>query len=388
MTDYNTRMTAPVYLDHHATTPVDPRVLDAMWPWFAERVGNAASTSHTAGRAARAAVEAARAQVANLIGASPQEICFTSGATEANNLALKGLFPPSTRGRVVTNVAEHRAILDPVRRLRRQGIDVVLLPVDHAARIDLQQLEEALTADTRLVTTMWANNEVGTLQPLDEIGAICRERNIWLHSDAAQAIGRVPVHVATGPIDLLSLSAHKLYGPQGIGALYIRKQDPSIRLTPQLDGGGHEHGLRSGTLPVALIVGFGEACRLAQQELAQDMVRIGGLRDRLQQQLVSQLRDVTVNGHPRERLPGNLHVGFGGLDGDALLSRLDGLAVSSGSACTSADPEPSHVLRAMGVSDSLARSSLRFGIGRFNSLADIDRAAEIVIAAVKALRAG
>jgi cysteine desulfurase len=375
-------MSEPVYLDNHATTPLDPRVAEVMWPWLSERVGNPAS-HHVFGRRAREAVEAARQQVARAIGADPEEIIFTSGATEANNLVIKGL----PAGHIVTTAAEHRAVLDPVRRLRRQGVTVSILPVDEYARLDPQTVRDALTSEASLVSVMLANNEVGTLNPVFRIAEICRERGAWLHTDAAQAVGRIPVDVRELEVDLLSLTAHKLYGPQGIGALYVRRSDPPLPLTPLMDGGGHERRLRSGTLPVALIVGFGAACELAVQAMPAEAQRLVTQRDRLQQRLVDALEEVTINGHPSERLPGNLNMSFGGVDGDALLARLDGLAVSSGSACTSADPQPSHVLRAMGIDESRARASLRFGLGRFTTDEELDRAADIVIAAVTDLRA-
>jgi cysteine desulfurase len=375
-------MAEPIYLDNHATTPLDPRVAEIMWPWLSERVGNAAS-HHSIGRRAREAVEAARQQVARAIGAEPEEIIFTSGATEADNLAIKGL--PASH--LITSAAEHRAVLDPVRRLRRQGMNVSILPVDGHARVTPQAVREALTSEASLVSVMLANNEVGTLNPVSQVAGICCERGAWLHTDAAQAVGRIPVDVRELNVDLLSLTAHKLYGPQGIGALYVRRDDPPLPLTPLLDGGGHERRLRSGTLPVALIVGFGTACELAVQEMPVEAQRLAIQRHRLQQRLVDALEDVTVNGHPTERLPGNLNMSFGGVDGDALLARLDGLAVSSGSACTSADPQPSHVLRAMGIDESRARASLRFGLGRFTTDDELDRAADLVIAAVTALRA-
>lgn len=375
-------MPEPIYLDNHSTTPVDPRVLEAMRPWFAEHVGNAASRSHSFGIAARDAVEGARHQIAETLGAMADEIVFTSGATESNNLAIKGVRPT----RVVTSATEHRAVLDPVRRLRRERADVVILPVDSFGAVRGPDLDSAISPETSLVSVMLANNEVGTLTCIDEVAAICRNRGVLLHTDAAQAVGRINVDLRELNVDLLSLTAHKLYGPQGVGALFVRKRTPPIRISPQIDGGGHEQGLRSGTLPVALIVGFAEACRLSSVERESDAARIAGLRDRLQQTLLEQLDDVTVNGHAMERLAGNLNVSFGGVDGDALLASLNGLAVSSGSACSSADPQPSHVLQAMGVPDDLARASLRFGIGRFTTDNEIEQAAQIVIDAVTTLR--
>jgi cysteine desulfurase len=376
-----------IYLDHHATTPCDPHVTQAMWPWFAERVGNAASTSHDFGAEARDAVERGRRQIAGAIGAQPEEIVFTSGATESNNLAIKGVLQSARDGRhLIVNAAEHRAVLDPAKRLGRAGCDLTVLPVDRFGRVDPACVEEALRPETVLVSVMAANNEMGTLNPVAQIAEVCAGRNVLLHCDAAQAVGHIPIDVATLPVDLLSFTAHKLYGPQGVGALYIRRREQPIRLQSQIDGGGHERRLRSGTLPVPLIVGFAEGCRLAVAGLHEEADRLRNLRDRLHALLTAELDDVMLNGHPDERLPGNLHLSFGGVDGAALLAGLNGLAVSSGSACTSADPEPSHVLRAMGVPEPLSLASLRFGIGRFTTADEIDRAAEIVIAAVQRLR--
>ncbi|MGD9855621.1 MAG: cysteine desulfurase family protein [Planctomycetaceae bacterium] len=378
-----------IYLDHHATTPCDPRVLQAMWPWFAERVGNASSTSHVFGAEARDAVESARRLVAELIGSRPEEIVFTSGATESNNLALKGLLAGERGPRhLIVNAAEHRAVLDPAQRLQRNGCDLTVLPVDRYGQVDPQAVEDALRPETAVVSVMAANNEVGTLNPLDGLAEVCARREVPLHTDAAQAVGHVPINVAAIPIDLMSFTSHKMYGPQGIGALLIRHREPPLRLRCQIDGGGHERRMRSGTLPVALIVGFGEACRIAAVELREEAARLRQLREQLHGKIAAELQDVTLNGHPQERLPGNLHLSFGGVDGDALLAGLNGLAVSSGSACTSADPEPSHVLRAMGVPEPLSLASLRFGIGRFTTCSQIDRAAEIVTHAVRRLRPG
>lgn len=376
-----------IYLDHHATTPCDPRVLQVMWPWFADRVGNASSTSHPFGAEARAAVEAARQQIATSIGSTTEEIIFTSGATESNNLAIKGLLEGEPKRRhLIVNAAEHRAVLDPAQRMQRQGCELTMLPVDQYGRVDPQAIEEAIRPDTALVSVMAANNEVGTLNPLSEIAEICRQKNVLLHCDAAQAVGRLPLDVARLPVDLMSFTAHKLYGPPGVGALYLRRREPPIRLRTQIDGGGHERRLRSGTLPVPLIVGFGEACQIAVAEMTDESARLQRLRSHLFRLICESLDDVTLNGHPDERLPGNLHLSFGGVDGEALMTGLNGLAVSSGSACTSADPEPSHVLRAMGVPEALSRASLRFGIGRFTTEVEIERAAEIVIATVRRLR--
>ncbi|MCA9074659.1 MAG: cysteine desulfurase [Planctomycetaceae bacterium] len=376
-----------IYLDHHATTPCDPRVLEVMWPWYAERVGNASSTSHAFGREAHDAVELARQQIADALRCQSEEIIFTSGATESNNLAIKGLLQGQRQKRhLIINSAEHRAVLDPAKRLKREGVDVTILPADEYGLVDPQSVEEAIQPETALVSVMAANNEVGTLNPLDEIGNICREQGVLLHSDATQAVGKVPVDLSQLPVDLMSFTAHKLYGPQGVGALFVRRRQPAIRLTCQIDGGGHERRMRNGTLPVALIVGFGEACRLAVAQQEAEAARLRELKERLHFAIITELDGVTLNGHPEDRLPGNLHLSFAGVDGDALMSKLDGLAVSSGSACTTADPEPSHVLRAMGVPESLSLASLRFGLGRFTSEGEIDRAAAIVVAAVRQLR--
>ncbi len=375
-----------IYLDHHATTPCDPRVLEAMWPWYAEHVGNASSTSHAFGREARDAVENARQQIADIIRCDPEEIVFTSGATESNNLAIKGsLSGKGQKRHLIVNAAEHRAVLDPARRLKREGVDVTILPVDEYGRVDPQVVAEAIHPETALVSVMAANNEVGTLNPLDEIGGICREHGVLLHSDAAQAVGKVPLDLSQLPVDLMSFTAHKLYGPQGVGALFVRRRQPATRLTCQIDGGGHERRMRSGTLPVPLIVGFGEACRLAIAEMEDESARLRDLRERLRLAIASALEGVTLNGHPEKRLPGNLHLSFAGVDGDALMMNLDGLAVSSGSACTTADPEPSHVLRAMGVSEVMSLASLRFGLGRSTTADEIDRAAAVVVTAVRRL---
>jgi cysteine desulfurase len=383
-------MTRPVYLDNHATTPLDPEVAAAMWPWFTERFGNAASTNHAFGQEAADAVEVARGHVAAIVHADPRAIVFTSGATEANNLAIKGVLRSGRRekrGHLIVNAAEHRAVLDPARRLEREGFDVTVLQVDEFGAVDPAAVRDALRSETRLVSVMLANNEVGTLNPVAEIAAICRGRNVLVHCDAAQAVGRVPVDAAVLGVDLLSFTAHKLYGPMGVGALYVRRGPPRIRLEPLLDGGGHERGLRSGTLPVPLIVGFGEACRIAAERGPGDAERIGRLRDRLWTMLRDALPDLLLNGHPARRLPGNLNVTVPGVDGDALMTSLVEIAVSSGSACSTTTPDPSHVLRAMGRGDAAARASLRFGVGRFNTEGEIDSAAAYVVERIERLRA-
>ena len=392
----------PIYLDHHSTTPVDARVLERMWPYFRERFGNAASINHAFGWRAAEAVELARQQIAALLQTEPQSIVLTCGATEANNLALKGALRAAPAGsHVVTTAIEHKAVLDPLKRLKRQGYGVTIVPVDREGRVDPKRIEEAVQSNTVLVSVMWANNEVGTIQPLAEIGELCRRRKILLHTDAAQAVGKLPIDLGANPIDLLSLSGHKFYAPQGIGALVVRSGEPRIRMEPLFDGGGHEGRLRSGTLPVALIVGLGAACEIAQAEMFEEAARLQDLAARLRQGLRSQLTDLTFNGPADElkasglpqtalvnhaRLPGNVHVSFTGVDGVALLANLKQIAVSSGSACTSADPEPSHVLRAMGIPEALSLASLRFGLGRETTAAEIDLTIAHVTEVVQRLR--
>lgn len=382
---------AVIYMDNHATTRVDPRVLEAMWPWFGERYGNAASISHGFGHEAAAAVQAARETIATALGCDLESLIFTSGATESNNLAIKGVLGASgADSHLIVNAAEHRAVLDPARRLQRSGLAVTIVPVDQYGQVEPQRIVEALRPETRLVSVMAANNEVGTLNPIAEIGRLCRERGVLLHCDASQAVGRVPVDLSQWPVDLVSFTAHKLYGPKGVGALFVRRGEPRVPLVPLIDGGGHERGLRSGTLPVPLIVGFAAAVRIASEVLEAEAARLRSLRERLRQLLCEQLDGIVFHGHPTERLPGNLNAGFEGVDGEALMVGVAqrGLAVSSGSACTSANPEPSHVLRAMGVPERLARASLRFGLGRFNTEDDVDRAAGIVVETVRELRRG
>lgn len=380
----------PIYLDYHATTPADPRVVEAMTPYFTERFGNAASRQHAFGWAARDAADAARRQVAGLIGADPREICFTSGATESNNLALKGVVTAAA-GRpphIVTAATEHRAVLDPCRRLAAAGVGVTEVAPDGDGLVTPKSIERALTDDTVLVSVMLANNEIGVLQPIAEIAEITSAHGILLHCDAAQAVGRVPVDVGALGVDLLSLTAHKLYGPKGVGALYVRRRRPRVPLAPLVDGGGHERGLRSGTLNVPGIVGFGAAAEICRSELAAEGERIGRLRDRLLAALTGRLDGVTVNGSLERRLPHNLNVSFAGVEGESLLVGLDDVAVSSGAACSTASPslEPSHVLRAIGLPDELARASLRFGLGRWTTEEEIDYAADKVASLVTRLR--
>lgn len=378
----------PVYLDNHATTRPDPRVVDAMMPYFTTIYGNAASVSHSFGWEAAEAVEAARANVAALIGAEPREIVFTSGATEANNLAIKGVLPGLKRrgNHLITAAAEHHAVLDPMRRLAREGWELTVLPVDETGMVSAESVAAAITDQTVLVSVMAANNEVGTLNPIREIGAVCHDRGVVFHTDATQAVGKIPVDVQADRVDLLSLSAHKFHGPKGIGALYVRRRDPQVRITPLFDGGGHERGLRSGTPAVPLIVGLGQAALISGAEGEADSLRMRALRDRLHDGIAARVEAIRLNGHPERRLSGNLNLSFDYVDGEALMMAMRDVAVSSGAACTSTDPEPSHVLLAMGLSEDLARASLRFGLGRFTMGEEVDYAVEAVVRAVERLR--
>jgi cysteine desulfurase len=378
----------PIYLDNHATTRTDPEVVAAMLPFFTEHYGNAASVSHRFGWAAEEAVEHAREQVARAIGAETREIIFTSGATESNNLAIKGLAQAAIRKgkHLVTVSSEHKAVLDPMKRLARQGWDVTIIDCDEHGGVSTEAVAAALTDQTVLVSVMAANNEVGTINPIGEIGRLCHDRGIVFHTDAAQAVGKISIDVRRDQVDLLSISAHKFYGPKGIGALYVRRHDPQVRLQPLLDGGGHERGFRSGTLAVPMIVGLGTAIELAVGRLPEESRRILELRERLHEGLVGRLPGIRLNGHPTDRLPGNLNLSFVDVDGEALMMAMRDVAVSSGSACSAADPEPSHVLLAMGLSEDLARSSLRFGLGRFTTIEEVDFAIESVAKAVGSLR--
>ncbi|PSB18395.1 IscS subfamily cysteine desulfurase [filamentous cyanobacterium CCP2] len=381
-------MSRPIYLDCHATTPVDERVLRTMLPYFTEQFGNPASVTHLYGWEAEAAVKRAREGLAEAIGAVPEEIVFTSGATEANNLAIKGAAEAYlSKGRhIITVETEHNAVLDPCRYLQSLGFEITILPVQADGLLDLDQLEKAIRLDTVLVSVMAANNEIGVLQPLAAIGALCHRSNVLFHTDAAQAIGKIPLNVQTMQIDLMSLTAHKIYGPKGIGALYVRRRNPRVQLAAQLHGGGHERGRRSGTLYPPQIVGFAEAVRLGVREMEAESKRIRQLRDRLWQKLQT-LEGIHLNGHPTQRLPGNLNLSIEGVDGQALLLGLQPfVAVSSGSACTSANIEPSHVLQALGRSPDLAYASIRFGIGRWNTPDEMDWVAERVIETVRSLR--
>ena len=381
-------MKIPIYMDNHATTPVDPRVLEAMLPYFTQVFGNPASRQHSFGWAAEGAVETARTQVAQVINADPKEIFFTSGATESDNLATKGV-AWMYRGKgnhIVTLETEHSAVLDSCKRLESEGFKLTYLPVKSDGRVDLANLEAALSDRTILVTVMAANNEIGVLQPVAEVGKLCRQRNILLHTDAVQAVGKVPIDVEAMNIDLLSISGHKIYGPKGIGAIYVRSKDPSVALTPMIHGGGHERGVRSGTLNVPGVVGLGKACEVCGQEMPQESERLRALRDRLKGGILSGLDRVYINGSIEHRLPHNLNVSFADVDGEALLMGINDIAVSSGSACTSSTPKSSHVLRALGVDDELARASLRFGLGRFNTDEEVDYVIKRLVETVSRLR--
>jgi len=379
----------PIYMDHHATTPVAPEVFEAMRPYFLEHFGNAASRNHAFGWAAEGAVETARAQVARLIGGKPIEVVFTSGATESDNLALKGVASAyrDKGAHLITLQIEHHAVLDPCKRLEKEGFHVTYVPVGRDGIVDPDAVAKAITPKTILVSVMLANNEVGTIQPLAEIGRLCKERGVLLHSDAVQGVGKIPVNVDELGVDLLSLTAHKIYGPKGVGALYVRMGQPRVRLVPQMDGGGHEKGRRSGTLNVPGIVGLGKACELAGRLMAEEATRLTALRERLRAELFLRLDHLHVNGHPTWRLPGSLNVSFDFVDGEALLMSLKDVAVSSGSACTSASMQASHVLRAMGLGDALAYASVRFGLGRGNTEEEVDYVCDRIVEEVTRLRA-
>jgi cysteine desulfurase len=378
----------PIYMDNHATTPVDPRVLEVMLLAFKENFGNAASRNHPFGWKAEAAVATAREQIARLIGASEREIIFTSGATESDNLAIKGVveFYQSKGDHVITALTEHKAVLDSCKAVERKGVRVTYLPVGKDGIVDPDDVRKAITDRTVLITIMMANNEIGTINPVAEIGKIAHERGVLFHCDAVQGVGKLPLDVEKMGIDLLSVTAHKIYGPKGVGALYVRRRNPRVRLTPLIDGGGHERGMRSGTLNVPGIVGFGKACELCGQEMGSESKRILALRERLRTRLASELEAVYLNGSLEHRLPGNLNVSFAYVEGESLLMGLKDVAVSSGSACTSASLEPSYVLQALGVGEELAHTSIRFGIGRFNTEEEVNYVADHVIASVKRLR--
>jgi cysteine desulfurase len=378
----------PIYMDNHATSPLDPRVLEAMMPYLTGIFGNAASRNHSFGWEAEGAVEKAREQVAKLIGATAKEIIFTSGSTESNNLALKGIAEMyRERGNhIITQVTEHKAVLDTCKRLEKSGYRVTYLPVKADGLVDIEDLKRAFDDKTILVSIMFANNEIGVVQPVAEIGKLCRERNVIFHTDAVQAVGKIPVDVNSMNIDVLSLTAHKLYGPKGVGALYVRRRNPRVQISEQINGGGHERGMRSGTLNVPGIVGLGKACELAGQEMAAEGERLSKLRDKLKTKLESSLDYIHVNGSMEHRLPNNLNISFVYVEGESLLMGINDVAVSSGSACTSATLEPSYVLKALGLGDDVAHSSIRFGLGRFNSEAEVDYVADKVIDIVKKLR--
>jgi cysteine desulfurase len=379
----------PIYMDNHSTTPVDQRVVEAMLPYFSATFGNAASRTHSFGWTAEAAVEDARDTIAKFIGASSgKEIVFTSGATEADNLAIKGAaeYYKERGNHIVTTTIEHKAVLDSCKRLERQGFAVTYVDVEKNGIVDVGKIEKAITDKTILVSVMLANNEVGTIQPIEEIGKITRARNVLLHTDAVQGVGKTPFDVEKMNVDLASITAHKIYGPKGIGALYVRRARPRVRLVSQMDGGGHERGNRSGTLNVAGIIGFAKACELMMTDGAEENARIARLRDRLRQRLEAGLDQLTLNGDAERRLPGNLNISFSFVEGEGLMMAIKDVAVSSGSACTSASLEPSYVLKAMGLDEDLAHSSLRFGIGRFNTEAEVDYVAELLINKVKKLR--
>jgi len=383
-----TMVKLPVYMDNHATTPVDPRVLEEMLPYFQERFGNAASRNHTFGWAAEEAVDRARRQVAALINANPKEIIFTSGATESDNLALKGVAEMYAQkgDHIITCVTEHKAIIDTAKHLEKNGTRVTFLPVDKLGMIDLNELKDSITDKTILISIMMANNEVGVLQDINEIGSIAREKGILFHTDAVQAVGKVPFDVQEMQIDIASITAHKMYGPKGVGAIYVRRRKPRVLLSPIIDGGGHERGMRSGTLNVPGIVGFGKAAELAQEELEEEMARILRLRERLRTTFEDNLDEVFINGDLERRVPGNLNMSFAYVEGESLLMGIDDIAVSSGSACTSASLEPSYVLKALGVGEDLAHTSIRFGIGRFNTEEEVDYVAGRVTETVRRLR--
>ncbi|MET0595569.1 MAG: IscS subfamily cysteine desulfurase [Polyangiaceae bacterium] len=382
-------MQLPIYMDNHATTPVDPRVIEAMLPYFNAKFGNAASRSHVFGWTAEEAVSYAREQVAKLIGAeSEKEIVITSGATESDKLALKGIaeFYKDKGNHIITSVVEHKAILDSCKRLEKEGYKVTYLGVDQEGRVDPDDVKRAITDKTILVSIMLANNEVGTVNPIGEIGKITREKGVIFHCDAVQGIGKVPFDVQKMNVDLASITAHKMYGPKGVGGLYIRRSKPRVRLVAQMDGGGHERGMRSGTLNVPGIVGFGIAADMMIKDGAVDNARIVGQRETLRKKLTSALEETQLNGSLEHRLPGNLNLSFAFVEGEAMMMAIKDVAVSSGSACTSASLEPSYVLRAMGVGEELAHSSIRFGIGRFNTDEEVDYVANLVISSVRKLR--
>jgi cysteine desulfurase len=378
----------PIYMDNHATTPMDPRVLEEMLPYFMEKFGNAASRNHAFGWAAEEGVETARERIAKLVGATTKEIIFTSGATESDNLAIKGVAEmyKEKGNHIITAVTEHKAVLDTCKRLEKYGYRVTYLPVQKDGQIDLDDLKRAMDDKTILVTIMAANNEIGVLQPWVEIGKLCHERGVIFHTDATQAVGKVPIDVNKHNIDVMSISAHKMYGPKGVGALYVRRKNPRVQLSALIDGGGHERGMRSGTLNVPGIVGLGKACAICNEEMPKESAYLAGLRNRLRDNIMSRLDETYINGSMEHRLPANLNISFAYVEGESLLMGINDIAVSSGSACTSATLEPSYVLKALGAGDDLAHSSIRFGIGRFNTEAEVDYVADRVVETVTRLR--
>jgi len=378
----------PIYMDNHATTPVDPRVLDAMTPYFNDKFGNAASRNHAFGWTAEEAVEHARAQVAKLINASPKEIIFTSGATESDNLAIKGVAEMYREkgNHIITQVTEHKAVLDTCKRLEKYGYQVTYLPVQRDGRISLDELRKAITPKTILISIMYANNEIGVVQPIAEIGKLAKEKGILFHVDGVQAVGKILVDVQRDGIDLLAISGHKIYGPKGVGALYVRRKNPRVQLAAIIDGGGHERGMRSGTLNVPGIVGLGKACEICQQEMESETKEMLRLRDRLQKGIMSKLDECYINGTMEHHLPNNINISFAFVEGESLLMGINDIAVSSGSACTSATLEPSYVLKALGVGEDLAHTSIRFGLGRFNTDEEVDYVVSRVVETVSRLR--
>jgi cysteine desulfurase len=378
----------PIYMDNHATTPVDPRVVEAMLPYFTEKFGNAASRNHEFGWKAEEAVETARGQIAKLINATPKEIVFTSGATESTNLAIKGVAEMYREkgNHIITQVTEHKATLDTCKRLEKYGYEVTYLPVEKDGRINLGDLCRAITPKTILISIMYANNEIGAVQPVEEIGKIAKEKGIFFHCDGVQAVGKIPVDMQKDGIDLLSISAHKIYGPKGVGALYVRRKNPRVQLSAIIDGGGHERGMRSGTLNVTGIVGLGKACELCMNEMQAETVKLRGFRDRLTKSIMSRLDETFINGSMEHRLPHSINISFAYVEGESLLMGINDIAVSSGSACTSATLEPSYVLKALGVGEDLAHTSIRFGIGRFNTQEEVDYVADRVVETVTRLR--
>ncbi len=378
----------PIYMDNHATTPVDPRVVEAMLPYFTEKFGNSASRNHAFGWEAEEAVENARGQIARLINATPKEIIFTSGATESDNLAIKGIAEMYREkgNHIITQVTEHKAVLDTCKRLEKYGYEVTFLPVQKDGRIDLDDLRRAITPKTILISIMYANNEIGVVQPIAEIGKIAKEKGVFFHVDGVQAVGKIPVDVQKDGIDLLAMSGHKIYGPKGVGALYVRRKNPRVQLSAIIDGGGHERGMRSGTLNVTGIVGLGKACEICMQEMPQESERMRRLRERLKDKIFSELDEVFINGSMVHRLPNNINISFAYVEGESLLMGINDVAVSSGSACTSATLEPSYVLKALGVGEDLAHTSIRFGLGRFNTEEEVDYVVARLVETVNRLR--